>query len=229
MRVDAGRFDAAACAAAVLLAAIAQGGCAGYTGGAGEAPRRTAAALVSPTPAPTPPAAATPEAAAAESPLPPPRGFVSDFAEVIDPAAEAPLEARLKRLRERAKIEIAVVTVETTGAQSASDYSLAVARGWRVGPPAGEEGGGVLLLLAVKDRKWQIQVTRGLEADLPGDVAEAVGSRMTTALRAGRYGEAVDVCVDGLVERLVARRGFPAREGEPPSTATPAAAATPVR
>ncbi|HEX7957571.1 MAG TPA: TPM domain-containing protein, partial [Pyrinomonadaceae bacterium] len=144
-----------------------------------------------------------------ESPLPPPQGFVNDFAAVIDEPTRAGLEARLRLLRERAKIEIGVVTVETTGERDIFDYSLAVARGWGIGPPAGEEGGGVLLLLSVKDRKWQIQLSRSLEADLPDDVAGEIGGRMKPSLRAGQYGEAVDECVDGLVRRLAERRGFP--------------------
>jgi uncharacterized protein len=111
-------------------------------------------------------------------------------------------------LKARAKIELAVATVKTTGGQSIYDYSLAVARGWGVGPPAGEEGGGVLLLLASEDRKWRIQVSRSLEADLPDDVTGKIGAAMAPALREGRYGDAVNACADGLIKRLAERRGF---------------------
>lgn len=221
MKTGAKRFDwsgrAALCAAALSLAALAQGCGHGSSAPAAVPPPAGAEAramFVQPSPvktAQTTPAQASP---AAESPLPPPEGFVNDFAEVIDAETERLLEERLARLKARARIEIVVATVETTGAQSIFDYSLAVARGWGIGPPAGEGGGGVLLLLATKDRRWQIHVSRSLEGDLPDDVAGEIGRSMTASLRAANYGEAVDGCVDGLVKRLAERRGFSTEEDE---------------
>ncbi len=143
-----------------------------------------------------------------KSPLPPPKGFVNDFANVLDRSMKEQLEAKLERLKERSKIELAVATVETTGGQDIFDYSLAVARGWGIGPPAGEDGGGLLLLLATKDRKWHIQVTRNLEEDVPNDVAAEIGKRMTPSLRQLNYSEAIVKCVDDLIARLAERRGF---------------------
>ena len=68
-----------------------------------------------------------------ESPLPPPTGFVNDYAKVIDEKTKKELEAALTKLKERSKIEFAVVTVDTTGEQSSLDYTMAVARGWGEG------------------------------------------------------------------------------------------------
>jgi uncharacterized membrane protein YgcG len=228
------RFDAAARAvglrAAVLslsaLLALSQG-CARTADApaAGEASARKDSRPLVAQASPAPPAQPAParDGAAEGSPLPQPEGFVNDFADVIDEGAEAALEVRLRRLQERSKIELAVATVETTGGRSIYDYSLAVARAWGVGPPAGEEGGGVLLLLATADRKWRIQVSRGLEADLPDEVVGQIGSRMAPALRESRYADALDACVDALVQRLAERRGFPAKEDNPVPQPSPAA------
>ncbi len=211
LRVDASGFKAVAkaalCAAALALAAPG-GGCArGPAAPEGGGPARPAEALVGQNAQPTP----APNINGVESPLPPPpEGFVGDFAEVIDAQTEEALEAKLKQLKERAKIELGVATVETTGGRDILDYSLAVARGWGIGPPAGEEGGGLLLLLAVKDRTWRIQVSRSLEADIPNEEAARIGGGMIDSLRKGQHGEAITKCVDGLIERLAERRGFPA-------------------
>lgn len=216
MRKDVSRFFAAAFA----LAALATGCVQTSTNSGGEPGARPSpqSALAQPSPAQTgQPAEGGP---AGESPLPAPKGFVNDFADVLDEAAEGQLEARLKRLKDGAKIELAVATVKTTGGRGVHDYSLAVARAWGVGPPAGQEGGGVLLLLATEDQKWRIQVSRGLEGDLPDEVVGGIGSRMAPALREGRYAEALNGCVDGLVKRLAERRGFsPKDAGLPPETA----------
>ena len=183
------------------------------TGGDASVRPQTQPVLVQPSPVQT--AQPTPtQAPAVESPLPLPKGFVNDFANVIDAETESQLEARLGRLKARTNIEIGVVTVETTGERDISDYSLAVAKGWGIGPPAGEDGGGLLLLFAVKDRKWRLQVSDRLRGDLPDDVAAALAEVMTPSLRAGRYGEAVNGYLDGIIKRLAERRGFSMKEDE---------------
>jgi uncharacterized membrane protein YgcG len=218
LRVDVSRLKAVAnvalCAAALSLTALG-GGCgrspSAPADGEAAAPSqaRPIASLPAqntrPAPAPSP---------LVESPLPPPEGFVNDFADVIDAPTESLLEAKFERLRARARIEFAVVTIETTGEQEISDYSLALAKRWGVGPPAGEGGGGLLLLLAVKDHKWRLQVSRSLGADIPDDVAAEIGTVMKDSLRAGRYDEAVTRYADGLIRRLAERRGFSMQDEE---------------
>jgi uncharacterized protein len=204
--------NAALCAVALSLAGLSQGCVWGTSAPAdGEASASSQALVAISTPAQT--AQPTPSPAV-KSPLPPPQGLVNDFANVLDAPTKKLLEGKLRQLKQNARIEFAVVTVETTGEQDIFDYSLAVARGWGIGPPAGEEGGGLLLLLAIKDHKWRIHVSRSLEADLPNDVAGEVGRGMTPSLRVGHYGEAINKCVDGLIERLAARRGFSMTDGE---------------
>src|SRR5438094_110938 len=81
----------------------------------------------------------------AQSPLPPPNGYVNDYAGVIDAATKKRLETVLENLKTRADIEFAVVTVKTTGNTDIYDYTLAVARGWGIGSPEGEKNGLILL------------------------------------------------------------------------------------
>lgn len=138
--------------------------------------------------------------------LPQPVGFVNDFAKVLDEKAKTRLEELVGRLKERGDIEFAVVTVETTGKQDIFDYSLMLARSWGVGSKP--RGDGLLLMVAVNDRKWRIQVSRSLEADLPNDVVEELGRLMHEPFRAGRYGEGLTKCVEALSTRLGKRRGF---------------------
>ena len=126
----------------------------------------------------------------------------------MDEAAEQRLEERLTRLQERARIELAVVTVETTGELDAARYSLDLARCWGVGPRAGEEGGGLLLLVAVKDRRWHIQVSRSLERDLPDAEVADLGSRMRPHFASNAYARGIEAGVDGLIARLAEKRNF---------------------
>jgi uncharacterized membrane protein YgcG len=65
-------------------------------------------------------------------PLPAPNGLVNDYANVLNQEEQDRLEAALSEFKSRSKIDIAVVTVRSTGNEPIFDYSLAVARGWKV-------------------------------------------------------------------------------------------------
>lgn len=140
--------------------------------------------------------------------LPSPTGFVNDFANVFDPEDEQRLESLLRQLRSESKIEFAVVTVETTGAQSISDFSLALAKQWGVGPKDTSQGGGLLLMLAIKDRQWRIQVSRGLEKDLPDEVCKELGDQSLDLYRQGRYAEGLRKYVKAIIARLEETQSF---------------------
>lgn len=138
--------------------------------------------------------------------LPQPEGFVNDFARALDAQAKARLTQLVGKLKERSGIEFAIVTVKTTAGQSIDDYSLTLARSWGVGSKP--RGDGLLLMLAVEDRKWHIQVSRSLEADLPNDVLADLGNLMHEPFRQRNYGEGLTRCAEAIIARLSERRGF---------------------
>jgi uncharacterized protein len=141
-----------------------------------------------------------------ESPLPAPEGFVSDFANILNEETEKRLEEKLAEFKNRAGIDFAVVTVNTTGDQSTFDYSLAVARGWGVGA-ANPDKAGLLILIAVEDRRWHIQISRVLERVLTNEDVAQLGSILNTPFREKRYDEGVIECVDAFIRTLSERRG----------------------
>lgn len=145
-------------------------------------------------------------------PLPAPDGFVNDFADVIEQPAEERLEERLADLQARAKVDLALVTVKTTGGASVFDYSLAVACGWGVGQK-GEGGGGIVLLLVVEERQWRIQVGRALEADLPNEAVAEIGKSMEGSFRQKLYGEGLIKGVEDIIRRLYERGRFKSQAG----------------
>ena len=99
-------------------------------------------------------------------PLPVPFNPIVDNARVIDAPTRARLEQIYRDLKERGNIEYAVLTVDTTGDQDIFDYSLAVARGWGIGAKDSDKAG-LLLVVAIQDRKYYTQVSRHIEGDLP--------------------------------------------------------------
>lgn len=148
------------------------------------------------------------QAQAVKSPveMPNPPVPVVDTANVISDATEQKLDSLLINLDKQAKIEFAVVTVRTTGDQDIFDYSLAVMRGWGIGSA---DKGGVLLLLAIDDRKYYTQVSRHLEGDLPdGAVGELQRKYLVPQLRDKDYDKAVWDTVQAYVATLAQQKGF---------------------
>src|ERR1700704_5706050 len=147
-------------------------------------------------------------AQAAQSPLPPPTGYVNDYAGVVDKATKARLETTLGNLDQQQQIQFSVVTVDTTGGQDIFDYSLAAARGWGIGAKDATKPS-LLLLVAIKDRKYFTQVSRHLEGDLPdGLVGQIQREQLVPAFKAGQYGQGIADTVDAYITTVATKNGF---------------------
>jgi len=162
--------------------------------------RRASVTTASPTPTPSP-ILGSPR-------LPYPKRFVNDYAKVFDDKTSVRLETLLTKLRDKSNIEFAIATVDTTNGESIFNYSLGVAREWGVGPKDTSQGGGMLLMLAIKDRKWHLQVSRMLEKDLPNDVCKELGDQSEELYKKGDYGAGVEKYVAALITRLEEQRKF---------------------
>jgi uncharacterized protein len=142
------------------------------------------------------------------SSFPTPTGLENDYANVFDPKSKKRLESLLAELKQKADIEFAVVTIDTTGGQPIFDYSLALARTWKVGPKDSSRGGGLLLMLALKDRQWHLQVSKSLEPDLPDEVCKVLGEQSTDLYKQGRYAAGLEKYANAIIQRLQKRKGF---------------------
>ena len=144
----------------------------------------------------------------AQSPLPPPTGYVNDYANVIDRATKQQLETTLANLDQQQKIQFSVVTVDTTGGREIFDYSLAVARGWGIGSKDAQKPS-LLLLVAIKDHKYFTQVSRHLEGDLPdGLVGQIQRERLVPAFRSGDYGRGLTDTINEYITTVASKNGF---------------------
>ena len=143
-----------------------------------------------------------------QSPLPQPTGYVNDYAGVIDGATRNRLETTLRNLDHQQQIQFAVVTVDTTGGQDIFDYSLAVSRGWGIGSKDTSKPS-LLLLVAIKERKYFTQVSRHLEGDLPdGLVGQIQREELVSAFRAGQYGKGLSDTVNAYITTVATKNGF---------------------
>jgi uncharacterized protein len=143
-----------------------------------------------------------------QSPLPPPTGYVNDYAGVIDRETKERMETTLTNLDREQQIQFAVVTIDSTKGRDVFDYSLAVARGWGIGSKVTSKPS-LLLLVAIADRKYQDQVSRHLEGDLPdGLTGQIKREQLVPAFRSGQYGKGLSDTINTYITELAAKRGF---------------------
>lgn len=133
-----------------------------------------------------------------------PEGYVSDFAKVIDPASRSQLEQYCGMVEQSTHAQIALVTIPSLEGEPADDVAYAMARAWGVGRKG--ENDGVLLLLAIQDRRSRLEVGSGLESVLPGSLSGDVLAEMRPALRQQRYGDAMMAAAETIGQTIAKAR-----------------------
>jgi uncharacterized protein len=134
--------------------------------------------------------------------LPQPTDYVSDFAHVLSPEAVARLDAICSQLdHTQAKAQIAVVTVHDLDGDDAADFATQLEDHWKMGNKG--QNRYAMVLLAVADHKYRIEVGYGLEGILPDGKTGDIGRDMVPDLRAGDYDGAVTAAV-GEVAQVIA-------------------------
>lgn len=93
--------------------------------------------------------------------FPRPAGFVNDYARVLSPGAKSEITNLLEEVERKTGAEVAVVTVKTTSPLTIEQYAVELFQDWGIGKKGKDDG--ILILVAVQDRKVRIEVGYGLE------------------------------------------------------------------
>ena len=128
-------------------------------------------------------------AAVTPASLPKPTGYVSDLANVVNSDDKAKLEAFCTRVETELGVQFALVTIDTVGDAPIRDFALNLSRTWGVGDKKANQG--VLLLLAIKDHKSDIETGRGIEPYITDGFAGGTLRSMRPDLRSSNYGAAL--------------------------------------
>jgi len=134
-----------------------------------------------------------------------PTGYVNDFAGVLSGAARARLAALCAEVDQKANAQIAIVTVRTVGGASIEDYAIDLATHWGIGPKKSDRG--VLILLAIQDHKYRIEVGYGLEGILPDGRVGGFGREAVPLLRRGDYDGGISLLARRIADVIAQDRG----------------------
>jgi uncharacterized protein len=110
---------------------------------------------------------------AAEVIPPAPKQYFNDYAHVVSPATAQHLNQTLEDFERQTSSQILVAIYPKMQSDSSiEDYTVRVARDWRVGQK--EKNNGAVLFVFIQDRKMFIQVGYGLEGALPDAISKRI-------------------------------------------------------
>ncbi|MFN4033704.1 MAG: TPM domain-containing protein [Fimbriimonadales bacterium] len=127
--------------------------------------------------------------------------WVVDSAGMLDAAQSARLNRLIDELERDTGVEIAVVILRRTVDATPKEYATALLNRWGVGKRDADNG--VLMLVALEERRVEIEVGYGLESILTdASVGEILDREVVPRFRSGNIADGVRAGVQALAERI---------------------------
>lgn len=153
-------------------------------------------------------AAGTPEAAAPGTAFPALTGRVVDLGDVLAPEQEQSLAAELAELERRTTDQLVILIVPSIDGRTIEDYARDLGNHWGIGQ-AGKDNG-VLLVVALAERRVRIAVGSGLERILPdGRAEEIIQTDILPRFREGLPFEGIQAGARSVIATLIAAESQP--------------------
>lgn len=130
--------------------------------------------------------------------FPTPRGYVSDYAEMIDRDWHSRIRSVCKELEDRTGVEMIVVTIRSVNPYShAREYAEKLYEEWRIGMAQQEKG--ILLLASQKERQAVVVLGRNLLPIIGKPQLDILSEQhLIPMFRNGEYGESLFQTTVGL-------------------------------
>ena len=135
-----------------------------------------------------------------------PTGYVNDFAHVLDANTVTQIENIAQQVDAKGKAQIAVVTVPSLDGSDIESYAVKLYKTWGIGYKGTDHG--VLILLAVQDRRYRTEVGYGLEPILPDGKVGGFWREAIPNLKAADYSGAILLVTTRIADVIAKDAGF---------------------
>ena len=126
---------------------------------------------------------------------------IIDQAKILSEAETQQLNQKILTLYQQGKAQIGVIIVPTTGQEAIFDFALRTGEKWQLG--SAKRDNGLLMAIAVNDRKIQILTGYGLEGVLPDVVlSRIIRNQITPSFKQGQYAQGISSGLDE-ISRIV--------------------------
>ncbi|MBV7434021.1 TPM domain-containing protein [Cardiobacteriaceae bacterium TAE3-ERU3] len=126
---------------------------------------------------------------------------VADMAGVMSAEQKENLESQLRQMNNSGYMQAAVVIVPSTDGVDLFDYGMSLADRWQLGDA--EKDNGLLLIVAINDRKLRFFQGYGLEGELP-DIAlkGVIRDEITPYFKRGEYAQGISAGMNRIAAAL---------------------------
>jgi uncharacterized protein len=138
-------------------------------------------------------------AIAAALDVPPLRGRVNDYAGVMSQDQARSLESLLAQFEQETGHQVAVLAIPTLDGEDIEGFSIRVGENWKLGKKGFDNG--VILVVAIKDRRLRLEVGYGLEGVLPDAIAkQIISDYIVPRFRAQDYAGGIIAGIDAVLK-----------------------------
>jgi len=134
-----------------------------------------------------------------------PSGYVNDFAGVLSDTTRSSLDQLCQQVDEKAHAQMAIVSINSTDGEQIFNYAVELYQKWGIGQKGKDRG--VLILLAVRDRRYFVNVGYGLEGILPDGRVGGFGREAVPYLKQGDYNGAATLLASRVASVIAADAG----------------------
>lgn len=122
------------------------------------------------------------------------------------------LSDKLQALETRRGSQVVILMVPTTAPEDIAAYAQRVGDTWKIGRRG--VGDGLLIVVALQDRRMRIEVAKTLEGAIPDLMASRIIERtLKPAFQAGAYADGLSTAIDQ-IDKLIAGEGLPEPRAE---------------
>ncbi len=130
-----------------------------------------------------------------------PQSFVNDYANILSVEEKSTLDIRVKNFEEKTSNEIAIVIISSLDGDTIENVTQDIFTKWGIGK--NDKNNGVLLLVAIEDRKTRIHTGYGVEGVLTDIGTSYIQSEiMAPAFRENNYYAGIDGALNKMIKAL---------------------------
>jgi len=128
-----------------------------------------------------------------------PNTLVNDYSGVLSAEQKQALESKLVAFDDSSSTQIAIAILKSVGDYDINEYAVDLGRKWGVGQSG--KNNGIMIVVAVGDRKISIQTGYGVEGALPDVYAKRIiDNDIKPEFRAGNYYAGLDAATTSIIK-----------------------------
>jgi uncharacterized protein len=132
--------------------------------------------------------------------------YINDYVNILDQNTKEYLVSVGKELEDKTGAQATIVIIDSLQGNSIESYAYELFRNWQIGQKG--KNNGLLILLAITDRRWKVEVGKGLE----GAITDIGSARVMEELavpyfRSGSYGEGLSAVYSSYADSIATEYG----------------------